>query len=159
MCTTGFKVEEKHGRVVFSYILFSFPSFYVSLSFLLSMFHFMFTFFLPSFLFPSFFLCFILCFISMFHFMFIYFFFLEYSWHNVSGIQHSDSASLYIMLCSSQVKLLFVTTQHYYSIIDYIPYPVPFILLIYSTAEVCTSHSTSPIPPPLWQPSLCSLYL
>lgn len=36
----------------------------------------------------------------------------------VSGVQHSDSMSVYILLCSPQVRLPSVTAQHYYSLID-----------------------------------------
>ena len=50
--------------------------------------------------------------------------------HNVtlvSVVQHSDSTSLYIMLYSPQAYLQGVTIQHYYNIIGYISYAVPFI--------------------------------
>ena len=68
-----------------------------------------------------------------------YFFFLVYLTHNVtfiSGIQQSDFSSLYIMLCS----------QHYYNIIDYIPYAVPLITMTYSF------HKWKPVPPTALHP-------
>ena len=43
------------------------------------------------------------------------------------GVQHSDSTSLYVMLCSLQVQLPSVTTQRCYNTIDYIPGAAPFI--------------------------------
>lgn len=36
----------------------------------------------------------------------------------ISGVQHSGSISLYIILCSPQEYLPSVTIQHYYNIID-----------------------------------------
>ena len=89
---------------------------------------------------------------------------LKYSWHNVilvSGIRHSDSTTLYIMLCSPWVQLLSVTIQCYYNNTDYTPFAIPFILVI------CSLCNWKPVPPtllhpfcsflhplPLWQPSV-----
>ena len=45
----------------------------------------------------------------------------------VSGVQHNDSTSLHVMLCSLPVQLLSVTIQHYYNTIAHMPYAVPLI--------------------------------
>ena len=50
----------------------------------------------------------------------------------VSSLQHNDSTSVYIMLCSPQVQSPSVTIQSYYSVTDYIPYALPFIPMTYS---------------------------
>ena len=84
--------------------------------------------------------------------------------HNVtwvSGVQHSDSRSQYILLCL-QVWLLSVTIQCCSNITDNIPYAEPFIAIIYSSRYL---EDYLPLPftrlpfLPLWQSSVCSLYL
>ena len=70
--------------------------------------------------------------------------FLGYLKHNVpsvSDVQHSDSTSLQIMLCSPQVWLPSVTIQCYYNIIDYVSYAVSFIPMIQSF------HNWKSVPP------------
>ena len=58
----------------------------------------------------------------------------------VSGVQHSDSPSLYVMLCSPQAQPPLVTTQCYDNTIACIPYAVPFLPMAYS------SHNWKPVP-------------
>lgn len=85
----------------------------------------------------------------------------------VSGVQHTDLTTVYMMLCSLQVQLPSVTVQCYYRIIDCIPFMVSFISVI------CLFCNWKPIPatplypffpssPPLpsnWQSPVCSLNL
>ena len=78
------------------------------------------------------------------------FFFIEvYLTHKVTlvlEVQHSDSTSLH----SPEVWLWSVTIQHYFSTIDYVPYPVPFIPMTYSFHNWKPVSPTPllPIPPP-----------
>ena len=69
--------------------------------------------------------------------LWIYFWYLwiEQSTYNVtlvSGVQHRDLTILYYAMFTSSVATI-VTQQNYYNAIDYMPYSVIFVPMIYSS--------------------------
>lgn len=59
--------------------------------------------------------------------------------HNVAlaaGAHHSQTMSLCVMLCSPQVQVPPVTTQHSYNVVDYNLCAVPYISVTYLFAII-----------------------